>query len=470
MSANHNSLCWRPDWLIPFESLWSLLKKFTYLNAAGYGDLRELVGRAKSERNSPSGEQLRCDLNSFAAVDHEKLNNLLRIDPNQTLQATALAYIKHEEIVVLTTNQLRYCSACMKAGFHTAIHQLLFLSHCPIHNSPLVTRCPECGSFAPRYTLASVTARRRTNCDNCFDSFAENFRLGINLRLTHDSQSRELPELSSWLNGRLSADWTEYNAFTGSFFRKPSKCRSTKLLRLPGYWSRPLPFDSKTIVELPERESHNRLSLVASTETFLDRYGQLDPDFDETLQRDFRSISRNLFRRVLRTHKQCIRRLQRHVCWIAPGRYWRGTICVAANAYLLWLMRCHNTNDPTKVFRSQKLRLAPIETYVGTKGPLSKLAIRRILALNWTALFYEALLVAFRLNRKGLYSLCPGLVQGVRRPHWLVERSRDEVQTLHWWMRNRYVERIILDKRLCPQPIPIAGENRWRKTQCTCLT
>jgi hypothetical protein len=267
----------------------------------------------------------------------------------------------------------------------------------------------------------------------------------------------------------LDAEFAANDAFTATFFRQPSKCRSTKLLRLPHYWSRPLAFHSTPILELPERESHNRLSLAASSETFLDRYGQLDPDFDKTLQRDFRSISRNLFRRVLRTHKQCIRRLQRHVCWIVPGRYWRGTICVAANAYLLWLMRCQNTNDPANVFRSQKLRLSPIETYSGAKGPLSRSAVRRILALNWSSLFYEALLVAFGLNRKGLYSLCPALVQGIRRPHWLVERSKDEVEILHLWMRNRYIDRIVLDQRLCPRP-DTSPVNRWRTTQCTCLT
>lgn len=199
MNRNPNSLCWRPNWQRPFESLWSLLKKFAYLNAAGYPDLRELVGRAKSERTSPRGEQLRCDLNSLATVDDEKLRNLLGIESNEILQATALAYIKHEELIVLTSNQLRYCTDCMKAGFHSAIHQLLFLSHCPIHNGPLVTRCPECGTVAPRYTLGSITARRRTNCAHCFDSFAENFRQGINLRLTDDSQSRELAELGTWL-------------------------------------------------------------------------------------------------------------------------------------------------------------------------------------------------------------------------------------------------------------------------------
>ncbi|MDQ1636987.1 MAG: hypothetical protein QOF62_326 [Pyrinomonadaceae bacterium] len=431
MIVNQNNICWRPDWYRPYESLWSLLKKVAYLNAASYADIQQLVGRVKSERNSPRGEKLRCDLNSFAAVDNEKLKNLLLIDSTALLQTTALAYIKHEELIVLTSNQLRYCTDCLKVGFHSAIHQLLFLSQCPIHNSPLVTRCPECGTLAPRYTVASVTARRRTNCDNCFESFAEKFRLRIAACLSHDSQSRELAELGSWLNQRLSAGWTEYYAFTATFFRKPSKCRSTKLLRLPGYWSRALPFSSKALVQLPERESHNSLSIpgqVGLTETLANEYGQLDPDFEKDLQSDFRSIKRNLFRRVLRPHKQCIRRLQKHVCWIIPGRYWRGTICVAANAYLLWLMRCQNTNDPTNVFRSQKLRVSPIETHSGTQGPLSRSAVRRIVALNWTSLFYEALLVAFGLNRKGLYSLCPALVQGVRRPHWLVERSKDEVQ------------------------------------------
>src|SRR5260370_23027019 len=145
MNANHNSLCWRPEWHIPFESLWPLLKKFGYLNAATYPDIRDLIRRPTSEEAPRDRTNARRDLNSFAPVDEEKLKHFLLIDPIALRQSTALAYIRPEEIGALTSNQLKYFVSCLRAGFHSAIHQLLFVSHCPLHLSPLVTRCTACG-------------------------------------------------------------------------------------------------------------------------------------------------------------------------------------------------------------------------------------------------------------------------------------------------------------------------------------
>jgi hypothetical protein len=181
-------------------------------------------------------------------------------------------------------------------------------------------------------------------------------------------------------------------------------------------------------------------------------------------------MSRNLRRRVLVNHKQCIRRLQKHVCWIVPTRYWRGRICVGANAFLLWLMRCQNIDDPTQLSYNNRLRILPPHTFIQRNTNLSRQTFRRIVALNWSSLFYEALLVSYGLNRKGLYSLCPGLVEGVRRPYWLLEWSSSESQILHWWMSNRFTGRIVSDRKLCPGPDLKALTNVWRTNPCTCLT
>lgn len=228
MNANHDSLCWRPDWQIPFESLWSLLKKFGYLNAAAYPDIRDLIRRAGSEKAPTDIKRVRRDLNSFAPVDEEKLKQFLLIEPAALHQSTALAYIRPDEVSALTSNQLRYCVQCIKAGFHSAIHQLLFLSHCPIHLSPLMTRCMTCGVISPRYTLASLTQRLSKDCSDCFGSFTKNFLVSHQLR--NLGQSRELNELARWLEERLSANWIENYMFVDSFFRKPSKCRKTPVI------------------------------------------------------------------------------------------------------------------------------------------------------------------------------------------------------------------------------------------------
>lgn len=471
MNANHNSLCWRPDWQVPFESLWSLLKKFGYLNAAAYPDIRDLIRRPAPEKATTQGTKVRRDLNTLSPIDDEKLKRFLLIDPIVLCQSTALAYIRPHEITALTSNQLRYCVQCIKAGFHSAIHQLLFVSHCPIHLTPLVTRCKECGTISPRYALSSLSYRPGLKCNRCFDALVDNFVLSS--QPNDPAKSRELECLAAWLQGRNSARWAENYMFAGSFFRSRSKCRHKKLLRLPRYWCEPLPFPvDKPLPRLPERERHHSVTTSAHMRTnpaLVDEIGQLTPDFKKELTCDFRAISRNLLHCVLRPHKPCIRALKRHVCWIVPTRYWPGRICVAANAFLLWLMRCQNIDDPMQLFQQDtRLRFHPPETFVQNDMTLSRAVFRRITALNWSSLFYEALLVSYGLNRKGLYSLCPALVEGVRRPHWLVEWPSNESQILHWWMQNRFTDRIVSDKKLCPGPS--TPRNKWRTQQCSCLT
>jgi hypothetical protein len=473
MIANHNSLCWRSDWQRPYESLWCLLNKVRHLNAATGTDIRAIFKRTTDYEVRQRRPYLSSDLNSFVEVDEEKLRELLSLNRSTLIESTAIGYIRQEEVPLLTSNQLRYCPDCISAGFHTALHQLLFISHCPLHFRPLITRCSECGTISPRYSLASLTYRPDVKCNRCFNSLIDNFTLSC--RSNEPGDSRELNSLAEWLKGRVSSHWMENYGFAGSFFRTRSKCRHKKLLRLPRYWSNPLPFPGDNLVSrLPDREHHHSVTTSSNTPNIppvVDDLGRLIPDFEKELTTDFRAIGRNLLHRVLRQHKTCIRRLQEHVCWIVPTRYWRGRICVAANAFLLWLMRCQNINDPMQLFqRNTKLRILPAETFVQQNGTLSRAMFRRIVAFNWSSLFYEALLVAYGLNRKGLYSLCPALVEGVRRPYWLVEWPTAESQILHWWMHNRFTARIVSDKTLCPGPGWAMTGNRWRTKQCTCLT
>lgn len=450
--------------------MWCLLAKARHLNAATGTDIRDIFKRRENYAIPQRRPYLRRDLNSLIEVDENKACELLSLDRSDLINSAAIGYIRQEEVPLLTSSQFRYCPDCISVGFHSAIHQLLFISHCPIHLSPLITRCNECGTVSPRYALSSLTHRPGLKCNRCFNALVDNFVLSSDLN--HLGESRELTDLAEWLKGRRSARWTENYGLAWSFFSGRSKCRHKNLSRLPRYWCEPLPFHADDLIaRLPDREHHNSIttSLTQSRSLITDSLGRLTPDFEKELTSDFRAISRNLSHRVLRRHKQCIRQLQKHVCWSVPTRYWRGSICVAANAFLLWLMRCQCIDDPMQLFQANmKLRLLPPETFVQQNGTLPPSAFRRIIALNWVSLFYESLLVSYGLNRKGLYSLCPGLVEGVRRPYWLVEWPSEESQILHWWMKNRFTDRIISDKRLCPGPSK--PRNMWRTQQCSCLT
>ena len=155
------NVCWRKDWQRPYESLWSLLKKFAYLNAASVPDVRSLVA-PKSDEDYPYG-LFRADLNTLVTVDPIKLQNAMAVNETTLIQSTALGYLGLTEVVNLASVRLRYCVPCINSGFHTAFHQLLFFSHCSLHSSPLIDRCVGCGTIR-RYTLSAISDRNESHC------------------------------------------------------------------------------------------------------------------------------------------------------------------------------------------------------------------------------------------------------------------------------------------------------------------
>src|SRR4029079_16131455 len=97
-----------------------------------------------------------------------------------------------------------------------------------------------------------------------FNSLIDNFTLSS--RSNEPGDSRELNSLAEWLKGRISARWMENYGFAGSFFRSRSKCRTKGLLRLPRYWSNPLPFSVDNLVTaLPHREHHHSVTTLLNT-------------------------------------------------------------------------------------------------------------------------------------------------------------------------------------------------------------
>src|SRR5438309_118058 len=122
-----NRICWRPGWRRPFESMWSLLTKARYLNAATGTDIRDIFKRRVNDAVPQRRPYLRRDLNSLIDVDEDKIIGLLRLDRTDLINSTPVGYIRQEEVPRFTSSQLRYCPDCISVGYHTAIHQLLFI-------------------------------------------------------------------------------------------------------------------------------------------------------------------------------------------------------------------------------------------------------------------------------------------------------------------------------------------------------
>jgi hypothetical protein len=146
-ATSHHYVCWRSDEAHPYESLWSLLNKFCRWNCARYADVWSLF----STNTQPCPSKSRFVLANPSWIDRGKLRTLLRLSDEAVRQALVETYLGNNRAseALSASTHVRFCPKCIAFGFHSPLHDLLFIQACPIHREPLVVRCPSCADLIP---------------------------------------------------------------------------------------------------------------------------------------------------------------------------------------------------------------------------------------------------------------------------------------------------------------------------------
>jgi hypothetical protein len=144
---------WRPgrppdrgfmtDWLMPGESLVSILWKFACANALPGDVLMRLI--------CPDADPLEGIVPLRSALDLARLRRLLRLPANM-LRTSLLDRTPGEQYHVA----FRYCRQCAAHGYHSALHQLAEEDRCAAHRQEPRTRCPQCRRQSPFVINSSV--------------------------------------------------------------------------------------------------------------------------------------------------------------------------------------------------------------------------------------------------------------------------------------------------------------------------
>lgn len=147
---------WNIKWIKPFESPWSIINKFMYVNQI-YGKYATTVlttGRLREidtyrQKNIHTGIVSNYQLNdsiwcigdrSISEYGEGNLNFLLA-----PLFKNINRFNNHSQICSLVLRNLfYYCPECMKSGEHMLYHQFSFIDKCMIHNIKLTNLCPNC--------------------------------------------------------------------------------------------------------------------------------------------------------------------------------------------------------------------------------------------------------------------------------------------------------------------------------------
>lgn len=125
-------LTWYPGTILPYASLWHTLLRATWLNDLRSGDIRQLY----MSRESTCDERAVREAKVLASALGEPMRALSKFAVLEQFPAGLCR--------TCMVMQLRWCPACIAAGFHTLLGNIRLVSRCPIHALPLVEECPKC--------------------------------------------------------------------------------------------------------------------------------------------------------------------------------------------------------------------------------------------------------------------------------------------------------------------------------------
>lgn len=143
------SLTWNRDWILPYESLWSLFEKIKYANQINTKQLLQTFGTNESKKIKTGKVSKRHrNINLIEGLDVDLLEKSIGLNieknKNDTLQLIH-RFIPH---ILQTKNLLNenlvYCRECLNSGYHSLFHQIIFLQKCPFHLCELETVCFNC--------------------------------------------------------------------------------------------------------------------------------------------------------------------------------------------------------------------------------------------------------------------------------------------------------------------------------------
>lgn len=147
----------RIDWLLPGESLVSILWKFACANA--------LPGDVLMRLMCPDADPLAGVVPLRSALALTQLRRLLRL-PEPVLRTSLLDRTPGDRYHAA----FRYCRQCAAHGYHSVLHQLAEEDWCAAHQERLRTRCPQCSRQSPFMINSSVIEApfRRVWCRSHF--------------------------------------------------------------------------------------------------------------------------------------------------------------------------------------------------------------------------------------------------------------------------------------------------------------
>lgn len=162
-------LNWKKEWVLPFESPWSILEKVKSSNNINTKQLLQFFGNSQTVglKYGMVGKQYR-EVVHMKLLDHRLLEELLSTNIKTHTQkyidqiAGMFPYYLNNEF--LFRKELTYCEDCINNNHHSILNQFLLINECPYHLSKLESVCFHCKRTVP-YLLPAHNLEQGFLCE-----------------------------------------------------------------------------------------------------------------------------------------------------------------------------------------------------------------------------------------------------------------------------------------------------------------
>lgn len=203
---------WKREWWVPGMSLLSLAHRFCAANYSRLNAFKRRFDHSDRTRAGSPSELLELSKSSL------KMDALLDGICISDFRAREL-FPKHYAITKSHCEinpMLRWCDSCLDKGLHLAIHQMVWMHRCPIHNEPLNSVC-RCGKTIP-YTLVQRAPDSAALCKCGELRFGRNPQVSAHERMRLRRELSRVSHLQLIIRNGLDAAWLSYETPRGDQF------------------------------------------------------------------------------------------------------------------------------------------------------------------------------------------------------------------------------------------------------------
>ncbi|NOU87075.1 hypothetical protein GC102_14980 [Paenibacillus sp. LMG 31460] len=141
-------ICWREEWVHPYESIISIIEKIKVANVIESEDIiRGLGTKILREQRTITTAAKNMDLYTMQSFDDELFMYYTNYDLKK--QKELIKKVCNSSYVGRKTydhfsKYLKYCEECLEYHFHSIFHQLWAVNVCPFHGISLRDTCVRC--------------------------------------------------------------------------------------------------------------------------------------------------------------------------------------------------------------------------------------------------------------------------------------------------------------------------------------